>query len=119
MVAEFMPRAEISFGLLTTELWSRAGLRLAIRAYRKLGRRGSLEYSGKLLVSCRDLLTETFASPEVRGLFAPWVLHTGLGPEAASGGFMTQVIAVALQTGGMPIPRGGGEIGRASCRERV
>jgi phytoene dehydrogenase-like protein len=37
------------------------------------------------------------------------VLHTGLGPDAAASGFMTQVIAVAVQEGGMPIPRGGGE----------
>ena len=42
------------------------------------------------------------------GLLAPWVLHTGLGPDAASSGFMTQVIAVAVQEGGMPVPNGGG-----------
>ena len=36
------------------------------------------------------------------------MLHTGLGPDAAASGFMTQVIAVAVQEGGMPIPRGGG-----------
>ncbi|HVH52026.1 MAG TPA: NAD(P)/FAD-dependent oxidoreductase, partial [Gaiellaceae bacterium] len=30
------------------------------------------------------------------------------GPDAAASGFMTQVIAVAVQEGGMPIPRGGG-----------
>jgi hypothetical protein len=36
------------------------------------------------------------------------VLHTGLGPDAAGSGFMTQVIGVAVQEGGMPIPRGGG-----------
>jgi phytoene dehydrogenase-like protein len=41
-------------------------------------------------------------------VLAPWVLHTGLGPDAATSGFMTQVIAVAIQEGGMPIPRGGG-----------
>jgi phytoene dehydrogenase-like protein len=36
------------------------------------------------------------------------VLHTGLGPDAASSGFMAQVIAVAIELGGMPVPRGGG-----------
>src|SRR5918995_1271594 len=41
-------------------------------------------------------------------VFAPWVLHTGLGPDQAMSGFMTQVIACALQLGGMPVPRGGG-----------
>src|SRR5262249_4145806 len=42
------------------------------------------------------------------GVFAPWVLHTGLGPDAASSGFMAQVIGVAIELGGMPVPRGGG-----------
>ena len=32
----------------------------------------------------------------------------GLGPDQATSGFMTQVIAVAVQEGGMPVPRGGG-----------
>ncbi len=41
-------------------------------------------------------------------MIAPWVLHTGLGPEAAASGYMAQVIAVAVQEGGMPIPVGGG-----------
>ena len=41
-------------------------------------------------------------------MLAPWVLHTGLGPEQATSGFMTQVIASALQLGGMPVPLGGG-----------
>ena len=36
------------------------------------------------------------------------MLHTGLGPDAAASGYMAQVIAVAVQEGGMPIPRGGG-----------
>src|SRR5439155_657247 len=53
-------------------------------------------------------LTETFSSERVHGLLAPWVLHTGLGPEAAASGFMAHVIAVALELGGMPVPRGGG-----------
>ena len=52
--------------------------------------------------------TATFASEQARGLLAPWVLHTGLGPDQAVSGFMAQVIACALQLGGMPVPRGGG-----------
>src|SRR4029450_41688 len=55
-----------------------------------------------------DGLTATVGSERAHGLLAPWVLHTGLGPDAALSGFMTQVIAVAIQEGGMPIPRGGG-----------
>src|SRR6266576_739214 len=67
VLERFFPNADLAFGVLGTELWSRQGLALALRAYRRLGRRG-----------------------------------------AAASGFMTQVIGVAVQEGGMPIPRGGG-----------
>jgi len=108
VVEEFMPNADLSFGVLGTELWSQAGLQLALKAYRRLGRRGLLEFTGAMLSTCRDWATATFASPQAHGLLAPWVLHTGLGPDAAASGFMTQVIAVAIELGGMPVPRGGG-----------
>jgi phytoene dehydrogenase-like protein len=107
-VDEFMPTADLAFGVLGTELWSSSGAGLGVKAYRRLGRRGLVEFSGALLASCRDWVTETFAAPEVHGLLAPWVLHTGVGPDAASSGFMTRVIAVAVELGGMPVPRGGG-----------
>jgi phytoene dehydrogenase-like protein len=107
-VEEFTPNADLAFGLLGTELWSRAGLAFAAKAYRRLGRQGLAEFTGALLQSSRDWLTQTFQSKRVHGLLAPWVLHTGLGPDAASSGFMTKVIAVAIELGGMPIPRGGG-----------
>jgi phytoene dehydrogenase-like protein len=107
-VESFMPNADLAFGVLGTELWSGEGLRLALRAYRRLGRQGTLEFTGGVLRSSRDWLTDTFSSERARGVLAPWVLHTGLGPDAAASGFMTQVIGVAVQDGGMPIPRGGG-----------
>ena len=69
---------------------------------------GRSRFTGELLQSSRDWLETTFASERAHGVLAPWVLHTGLGPDAATSGFMTQVIAVAVQEGGMPIPRGGG-----------
>ena len=107
-LAGFLPNADLAFGVLGTELWSPAGAALALRAYRRLGRRGAAAFTGRMLVSTRDWVSDTFESRYVHGLLAPWVLHTGLGPDDAASGFMTQVIAVAVQDGGMPIPRGGG-----------
>jgi len=103
-----MEHADLSFGVLSSELWSPAGIGLGQRAYRRFGRRGLLAYGGEVLSTCRDWLTGTFASPQAHGLLAPWVLHTGLGPEQAMSGFMTKVIGAALQLGGMPVPKGGG-----------
>jgi phytoene dehydrogenase-like protein len=107
-VESFLPNADLAFGVLGTELWSREGMRLGLRTYRRLGRRGAVEFTGDVLASSRDWLTQTFASERAHGVLAPWVLHTGLGPDNAGSGFMTQVIGVAVQEGGMPIPRGGG-----------
>jgi phytoene dehydrogenase-like protein len=107
-VESFVPNADLAFGVLGTELWSRDGMGLALRTYRRLGRRGAVEFAGDLLASSRAWLTRTFASERAHGVLAPWVLHTGLGPDAAGSGFMTQLIGVAVQEGGMPIPRGGG-----------
>ena len=79
-----------------------------MKAVRRLGRNGAAAFSGDMLVSARDWLETVFASERAHGLLAPWVLHTGLGPDDAASGYMAQVIAVAVQEGGMPVPRGGG-----------
>ncbi len=107
-MAEVEANAELVFGVLGTELWSSAGAGLAVKAYRRLGRRGLAAFGGELVQSSRDWLTATFESKRTHGLLAPWVLHTGLGPDAATSAFMNRVIAFAIEAGGMPIPRGGG-----------
>jgi phytoene dehydrogenase-like protein len=107
-MAEVGAQAELVFGVLGTELWSRAGAGLVVKAYRRLGRRGLAAFGAEVVQSSRDWLETTFASELAHGLLAPWVLHTGLGPDAAASGFMTRVIAFAIEAGGMPIPRGGG-----------
>jgi phytoene dehydrogenase-like protein len=108
LLADFFPHADLAFGVLGTELWSRHGAALGLKAFRRFGLRGSVDFAGRLLVSARDWLETAFVSEQAHGLLAPWVLHTGLGPDAAASGYMAQVIAVAVQEGGMPIPRGGG-----------
>src|SRR5437660_5850331 len=108
MLERFGPNADLAFGVLGTELWSAAGLAFGAKAVRRLGRNGLAAFAGDLLQTSRDWLQQTFESERAHGVLAPWVLHTGLGPDAAASGFMTQVIAVAVQEGGMPIPRGGG-----------
>jgi phytoene dehydrogenase-like protein len=108
VLERFFPNADLAFGVLGTELWSPSGLAFGAKALRRFGRVGAAAFAGELLQTSRDWLETTFASEQARGVLAPWVLHTGLGPDAATSGFMTQVIAVAVQEGGMPIPRGGG-----------
>jgi phytoene dehydrogenase-like protein len=108
VLEKFFPNADLAFGVLGTELWSASGLALGSKAFRRFGRAGLAAFTAELLQTSRDWLETTFVSERAHGLLAPWVLHTGLGPDAAASGFMTRVIAVAVQEGGMPIPRGGG-----------
>src|SRR5690348_6281586 len=108
VLERFLPTADLAFGVLGAELWSPAGLALGAKAVRRFGRAGAVAFLSTVLQSSRDWLESTFASERAHGLLAPWVLHTGLGPDQATSGFMTQVIAVAVQEGGMPIPHGGG-----------
>lgn len=81
-----MPNAEIAFGIMGTELWSLQGLKLAVNAYRRMGARRALEFIDESLATCGDWLTDTFNSPRSNGLLAPWVLHTGMGPDVAVSG---------------------------------
>ena len=55
----FLPNADLSFGMLGTELWSGAGATLAAKATRRLGRRGLAEFAGNVLISSRDWLEDT------------------------------------------------------------
>jgi len=106
-VESLMSRSDLAFGLMTAELWSMAGLGIVARGVRRIGVRGMLEFGSELFSTSRDWLQGNFQSSAIHGLLAPWVLHTGLGPDNATSGFMTALIAVTLELVGMPIPRGG------------
>lgn len=80
----------------------------ALRLLRPLGPRGAMAFAGRSLATCRDWLGETFASPDVHALLAPWCLHAAVGPEDAASGLMTRTIASSLERRGTPMPRGGG-----------
>src|SRR6266576_4865032 len=47
VLASFFPNADLAFGVLGTELWSPAGLALAAKAVRRLGRAGALAFLGR------------------------------------------------------------------------
>ncbi len=108
-LSSFEQESSIGLNLLSTELASPAGFMLALRAGLHFqGIHGMIAYAASLLQTSRDWLQETFSSPLTHGLFAPWVLHTGVGPDAASSGFMNRAIAAVLQRTGLPVPVGGG-----------
>jgi phytoene dehydrogenase-like protein len=105
---ELLGDADLTLGILGTELWSRRGLSLARRAWRRKGSAGTLAFGADLLQTARTWLTQRFRSPAIHALLAPWVLHAGVGPDDATSGYLLRVIAAALEMGGMPVPQGGG-----------
>jgi phytoene dehydrogenase-like protein len=101
--------APFLFALLGGSLWSTTMLKLVAREAWRRGLRGLATFFGEGLGTARGWLETRFQSEVVRALFAPWVLHTGLGPESAYSGQMAKVIAFALEVAGAPIVKGGAE----------
>ncbi|SED65671.1 Phytoene dehydrogenase-related protein [Rhizobiales bacterium GAS191] len=101
--------AGLVFGLLGGSLWSASTLRLLAREGWRRGLRGLAAFVGEALASGRAHLESCYRSEVVQALFAPWVLHCGLGPEGAYGGEMLKVIGFALEAAGAPIVKGGAE----------
>jgi phytoene dehydrogenase-like protein len=99
--------AEFTFALLSNELIRFKTLGLLWRQLRQRGLQGLLRFFGYAMSSSRDWLTQHFQSEQIHALFAPWILHTGLGPDANLSGAMNRVIAFSLEVAGMPIVKGG------------
>jgi phytoene dehydrogenase-like protein len=99
--------APFIFALLGGSLWSAAMLKIVARQAWRRGLSGLKAFFGEALGTARAWLESRFQSDVTRALFAPWVLHTGLGPEAAYSGQMAKVIAFALEVAGAPIVKGG------------
>ncbi len=99
--------APFLFALLGGELWTpRTAKLLAGQAWRR-GLNGLKSWIGEALVPARAWLETSYDSPDVRALWAPWVLHAGLTPESTFSGQMGKVIAFALEAAGAPVVRGG------------
>jgi phytoene dehydrogenase-like protein len=106
-MSEMEADAEFTFAVLGSELLRVKMLWLLIKQFRQRKLAGLLDFFGQAMLSSRDWLTQRFHSPHIRALLAPWILHTGLGPEANFSGPMNRLIAFSLESVGMPIVKGG------------
>jgi phytoene dehydrogenase-like protein len=101
--------APFIFALLGGSLWSSTMLKIVAREAWRRGLRGLAAFFGEALGTARGWLENRYQSDAIRALFAPWVLHTGLGPESAYSGQMGKVIAFAYEVAGAPIVKGGAQ----------
>ena len=101
--------APFLFSLLGGALWSFPTLKVVAREAWKRGLRGLASWFGEALVTARAHLETTYQSEDSQALWAPWVLHCGLGPESAYSAEMVKVICFAIELAGCPIVKGGAE----------
>ncbi|OLP61777.1 FAD-dependent oxidoreductase [Xaviernesmea oryzae] len=108
-MGRFGANAGFVFALLGGRLWSSATLKLVSRELWRRGPRALAAFFGEALAPARNYLDATYASEEMKALFAPWALHCGLGPESAYSAEMVKVIGFAIEAAGCPIVKGGAE----------
>jgi phytoene dehydrogenase-like protein len=101
--------APFLFSLLGGSLWSGSVFKTVLKEAWKRGPRGLAAWFGDALVSGRAHLETTYKSEEMQALFAPWVLHCGLGPESAYSAEMLKVVGFAIELAGCPVVKGGAE----------
>ena len=99
--------AAFLFALLGQPLWSRRTATLLAKRIWKQGLNSTKAWFGEALEPARGWLETRYTSEDVQALWAPWVLHVGLTPEASYGGQMARVIAFALEAAGAPVVKGG------------
>ena len=99
--------APFLFRLLGGTLWSLGTATLLAREAWKRGVRNLAAWFGEALMPARNHLENSYRSDAVHALWAPWVLHTGLGPESSYSAAMAKVIAFAIEMAGCPIAIGG------------
>ena len=99
--------ADFVFSLLGGNLWSGATAKKMLKEAWKRGPRGLAAWFGEALTPARGYLETTYISDEAKALWAPWVLHCGLSPEASYSAEMLKVIGFAIELAGCPIVKGG------------
>ncbi|MGE8546916.1 phytoene desaturase family protein [Alcaligenes sp. Marseille-Q7550] len=108
--------AALTFGLLGSEPYSRGLLGLLFSQWRKRRLDGLMQYGRESLESFRRWAEREVKDDRVRGMMAPWVLHSGLGPDDACSALIGKLTFAAVVAGGMPVVKGGGRnLVRALC----
>src|SRR5262245_13869738 len=106
-MADVERNAPLIFTLLGQEPWSWPTGRAFLRELIRRGPRELGAFMGEAMPTLRSWLEREFRSDLVRALFAPWVLHAGMGPDDAMSALMTKVIMFTLEAAGIPFVVGG------------
>ncbi|MDX1934986.1 MAG: NAD(P)/FAD-dependent oxidoreductase [Capsulimonadales bacterium] len=67
-------------------------------------------FAKEFLLSAREMLDANLKGDVWKAFLAPWVLHSGHGPEDVNSGFWTKIFGLGLQMAGLPVGVGGAEM---------
>ncbi|MBI1217951.1 MAG: NAD(P)-binding protein [Rhodobacteraceae bacterium] len=109
LVAGFPNRAADLFALLGSPMKTRALASFAFKTWRRNGTGGALDLLRFLLMSPRRWLTDTFRAPEVRATLGAWGMHLDFAPDIAGGAMFPYLEAMANQSFGMLLGKGGAD----------
>src|SRR5262245_24271264 len=99
--------APLIFTALGQEPWSWPTGKAFLRELLHRGPRELGAFVGDAMPTQRSWLEREFRSDLARALFAPWVLHAGMGPDDALSALMTKVIMFTIEAAGIPFVVGG------------
>ncbi len=110
MTAAFPQDAPHIFGLLGTPLPSWQAARVAFNAWRARGTNWVADTARLLVSSPRDWLDANFESDKVKAMLAIWGMHLDFSPDTSGGALFPYLEAMADQTFGMALGRGGADV---------
>lgn len=108
-MTQFEKNADMIFTVLSNNVQTWTVYKKVYKAIRQKGMANFRAELGALMGTARDFLENNFTSDKIKALLAPWILHTGLGPDEIASNAMLQVLAFSLEQASMPIPEGGGK----------
>ena len=116
LLAEFPGEAEHVFALLGNSMKMHVLLRFAIRILMRRGMSRTAALARLLVSSPRAWLSENFESEHVRATLGAWGMHLDFAPDVAGGAVFPWLEAMANQSFGMVIGKGGADtVVRAMC----
>ncbi|BBH24182.1 FAD-dependent oxidoreductase [Paenibacillus baekrokdamisoli] len=108
MFEQFNAYANDVFGLFNMDLAEPKASAIINKLFQNKGRAGYSDFASIFLSTARQAV-QSFQSPVLKAMLAPWVTHLGRTPDEVGSGIWVPLTAMALMGGGMPIPEGGSE----------
>lgn len=103
----FGPDAPLVFGLMGGEPYSWDTSKLVFNSWRQRGVDGMMQFASQSLENFRRWAERELTGDLTRAMIAPWVLHSGLGPDEATSSLIGKLTFSAVVSGGMPVVEGG------------